>query len=289
MSTRVIRVTLCLLALLAAFAPLTSAANVTYSNPANFYGTVPNVACGPFGGICGAAEAENSFIFLNTYYSGVYNPTNVTIGQNAAGQFAQAAMDFGLGTVALNGICGYYNQFGAGPNQCGVNQGVNQNYVNTLNAWMTAFAPGTTSVVSDFNGNMGGNLLTTFLGPQLQSHEDVELFIYSLDNTGNPLNTGHVISPTSITYDPANTANPISMTYQDPNFPTNSYTVAPTINGAGYLSFTDPASGLGTVGITAAFAESPLASALPEPGTLTLLGGALVVLGIVGRRRALRT
>src|SRR5262249_8742335 len=210
---------------------IATAANVTYGNPFGMYGTVVNQSCG--GGICAAAQALNSFIFLNNFYSGIYNATNVTTGNHA--NPTQASLEFANGDGTGGDICGYYNRFGT----CGTNNGVNQNYVDTKNDWMNAYAPNTTNVFSQTNGPQGFNLLTTFIGPELRDHEDVELFIYGADANGKPTTEGHVISPMSITYDPADPNAGITMTYQDPNFPTLPQTQTVTVNGAGYLQFND--------------------------------------------------
>jgi hypothetical protein len=79
------------------------------------------------------------------------------------------------------------------------------------------------------------------------------------------------------------------MTYQDPNDPTHPKTVNATINGQGYLSFTDAGpTGLGTVLITAGFAESPNADLIPEPGTMSLLLAPIGGIWLLKRRRAVR-
>jgi len=274
-------VSFCVLVTMLALTPAGMAAPVTYSNPADLYGTVVNTSCG-IGGICAAAEAINSFIFLNNFYSGIYNSTGITVGNHATP--AQAAVEFGVGTGAGGDICGYYSRFGAAP--CAPNNGVNQNYVDTKSTWVNKYAPNTTTVSQQTNGNQGFNLLTMFIGPELQAHEDVELFIYQADANGNPTTSGHVIAPTSITYDPTNPNGAISLTYQDPNFPTNSYTATASVNGAGYLSFFDaPTFGANAV-VTAAFAESPLAALIPEPGTWTLIMAPMTGLLIVRRRKS---
>jgi hypothetical protein len=282
---------LSILVLLAAMAPLGSAAMVTFSNPRSMYGNQANQVCGPFGAVCGAAEAVNSFSFLNNYYSGIYNSTSITTGAGANATQAVTEFGAGPGNGVGNGtggspVCGYYNRFGVGANQCGTNNGVNQNYIDTKNDWLNQYAPNTTTTASATNGTNGANLLSAFLGPQLQAHEDVEIFWYSLDANGNPTNVGHVISPTSITYDNANPGAGASISFQDPNFPTQTFTVNATINTKGYLSFTDPASGGGTVGITAAFAESPQQALIPEPGTLALLMAPLGIVFMLKRRRS---
>jgi hypothetical protein len=240
-----------------------SSAPVTYSNPFASYGTVQNSSCGAFGGICAAAQAENSFIFLANQYPAVYGGTKLTTGNNS-GPAAQnsAATDFGVNGWTANGnnYAGYYNRFSAGyPN----NQGINGNYINTKNDWFNSFAPGTSTITSYTQGTQGIQLLSTFFGPELADHEDVELFIYLPD-----MSSGHVISPLSITYDPMNMNGcPLcSFTYQDPNNPTVVQMADLTTNANGYLQFFDSSTFNANVIITAAFAESPV----PEPGTLAM-------------------
>jgi hypothetical protein len=87
------------------------AALMTFSNPFDQYGTVENATCGP--GICAAAEAVNSFIYLNNSYPGIYKNSQVTAGNNT-GQNAgtKAALDFALNGWTANGIhySGYYQR-----------------------------------------------------------------------------------------------------------------------------------------------------------------------------------
>jgi len=255
-----------LVAVAAAVLPA-AADSVTYSNPFADYGTVPNSNCG-IGGICAAAEAENSFIFLNNYYPTKYQNTMITTG--GAGTQMGAAMEFALGGF---GFCGYYQRFGKDP--CAPNDGVNGNYVDTLKSWLNTYAPGTSSVSSDTDGKLGATLLASFIGPELKKHEDVELFIYNLAGT-----VGHVISPTSITYDPLNPALGGSITYQDPNDPTTPFTATFNITN-GFIEFKSDNSQLGTVYVSAAFAESPV----PEPATLMLMGTGISGLALVLLRR----
>lgn len=173
-----------------------------------------------------------------------------------------------------NGFCGYYSRFGATP--CAPDHGVNGNYIDTKTDWLNTYAPGTSRVMSFTNGNRGADLLTDFIGPELQAHEDIELFIYQLGST----TVGHVISPFSITYDPGNPNGGGFMSYQDPNFPTVQQMIDFIINSSGQIQFADPASGLGTVTVTAGFSESPI----PEPGTLGLLAIALAAAAKIAMR-----
>ena len=243
----------------AIFSPLLAAAvlglpahamTVTYGNPFSDYGTVPNSACGQ--GICAAAEAENSFIFLSNYYPTIYANTRITTGFE--GSEYGARDEFATG-VPPAGILGYYNRKGD----------PDQKYIDTLNDWLNTYAPATSYVVSDTDGNQGANLLTMFIGPQLEAHEDVELFIFDLKG-----DEGHVISPVCITYDPQNPAAGGSMSYQDPNFPTTRQTVDFIINPMGEIQFMDPVTGLGMVTVTAGFAKSPVPQ--PENRGLVSLG-----------------
>ncbi len=239
---------------------------VTYSNPFGDYGTVLNTDCG-IGGICGAAEAENSFIFLSKYYPKVYGGTKLTTG-NETGANAQsnAAKDFGVNGWMSGGTSykGFYNRTG------GTSIG---RYESTLTDWFFSFAPGTSTISTFTNAKKGTKLLDGFLGPELKHHEDIELYIFLPD-----MSSGHVISPTSITYDPKNKKGcPVcSITYQDPNSPTKQQTAKLTVNGNGYLQFFNSSTFKANVIITAAAAESPK---IPEPAPIALLGGGLGLLG----------
>jgi hypothetical protein len=241
----------CALLLTTTFAATCSADTITYSNPFSDYGQVVNTSCG-IGGICGAAEAINSFIFLSNTYS-IYKNTHITVG--GAGNSANAAVRFGFGDA---GFTGYYQRSGD----------PSGNYSSTLTDWLSMYAPGTSSVKQNTNGNNGASLVVDFIGPELRDHEDVEVFIYDL-MTGLH---GHVISPTSITYDPTNPGAGGSLSYQDPNFPTIEQMVDFSLNSSGQIQFTDPVSGLGTVTVTDAFSESPI----PEPSTFILLASGLL-------------
>jgi hypothetical protein len=124
-----------------------------------------------------------------------------------------------------------------------------------------SFASQTTVVHSYVDGNQGMQLLRTFLGPELSHHEDVELFIY---NSLEAQSLGHVISPTSITYDPNGSCSPCSITYQDPNSPTIPHTEDLSIGSSGYLQFFDHATFNSNVFVYAAFGESPITTYLDE-------------------------
>jgi hypothetical protein len=240
----------CAFLLTTAFAATCSADTITYSNPFSDYGQVENTSCG-IGGICGAAEAINSFIFLSNTYS-IYKDTHITVG--GAGNSSVAAVRFGFGDA---GFTGYYQR----------HENPFSDYTSTLRDWLSLYAPGTSSVKQDTNGNNGASLVGDFIGPELRDHEDGELFIYDLTITH-----GHVISPTSITYDPTNPGAGGSLSYQDPNFPTVEQMVDFSLNSSGQIQFTDLASGLGTVTVQAAFSESPI----PEPSTFILLASGLL-------------
>lgn len=260
-------------ALIAAVSPMRAwAGPVTYSNPFGDYGTVLNTDCG-IGGICGAAEAENSFIFLSNYYKDTYKGTKLTTG-NRTGSNAQskAAEDFGVNgwTVGTSSFSGFYKRTG------GSSIG---RYASTLTDWFNSFAPDTSTISSSANGKKGVKLLRTFIGPEMQRHEDVELFIFLPD-----MSKGHVISPVSITYNPNKKGGcpRCSIKYQDPNFPNQVQTADIKVSSSGYLQFFDKSTFNTNVIITAAASESPK---IAEPAAISLLGIGVMLLGCYRRSK----
>jgi hypothetical protein len=252
----------------------------TYSNPFSKYGQVENTDCG-VGGICGAAEAENSFIFLSNYYKKVYSGTKLTAGSQTGNDAqAKAAKDFGVNGWTAGGTmyAGYYKRTGTATGD----------YSSTLADWFLSFAPGTSTISSFTNGTRGMVLLDDFLAPELKQHEDLELFIFTPD-----MKSGHVISPYSLTYDPTNPNGcPVcTIRYQDPNSPNKKQSAKVTVNSDGYLQFFDKSTfdanviitAAFNVIITAAFSESPK-HAVAEPAALAMLGGGLGLLGWFRRR-----
>lgn len=251
---------------------------LTYGNPFDEYGRVPNTSCGAQQGICGAASAINSFVFLRNHYPKYYRNTDLTVGnQSGANANALAANDFAVHGWTENAVTyqGYYPR----------SRGVNLDYVDTLNDWLDSFAPSIhTEVSAMFPGNAGpggnGNPTFEFLVGEMKDHEAVQLFIF------NPAGRGHVLALVSISYafDPAFgcVGTNCSITFQDPNDPNTLYTEIVTVSN-GLLGLTMPLTFPSEfVTITAAFSQSPVS----VPGSLPLFGLALVALVFARVRRA---
>lgn len=241
-----------------------SAGVISYSNPFNDYGTVQNqTICGH--GICGAAQAINSFLFLKNYYPAIYGGTNIDVGNR--NNATDASVDFAVNGWTLNNInyTGYYGRTGTNE----------QDYLDTKMDWLNGFAPQKSKFDAMWAGRTvaGRNGAPTwqFLVNEIMHHEDIEMFIY--DDSG----AGHVISLTGIRYDDTMTCeveNNCTINFQDPNFPNTNYLVDVMLTG-GVLSFIDPSTFSGkTVTITAAFSESPI----PLPSTVLLLCAGLFLL-----------
>jgi len=253
---------------LSTLAAVTIAGPITYGNPFADYGRVQNTSCGGQNGICGAAEAINSFAFLRNYYPAAYGTTNLTTGtRSGATAMDEAAKDFAVRGWTINGVNydGYYPRTG----------GVNVDYVTTLSDWTKSFAPGTrTWIEAIYGGNTGpgdsGNPTFDFLIDEMRDHSAVQLFIF------NGAGLGHVLSliSASFAFDPelGCLGSNCSISFQDPNDPNSLYTEIVSVSN-GFLGFTMPLTFTGEfVTITAAFSES-----VPEPSSAVL-----VVLGLAG-------
>lgn len=244
-------------------------------NPFGNYGTVNNSTCAASPkGICGAAEAINSFTFLKKTYPKIYGSTSIDTGGEKTS--ADAANDFAAKGFA--GKDGYYTRFNKdGPSK------QYEDYLATKMDWFQAYAPNKTRFEvrgkeADLPKADQQNPNGSFLFNQVQDGEDVELFIF---NTVDQ--TKHVISLVGLSWMPANKKDKkitchapqtCQMDFQDPNTP-NTEGGLPISASNGLLSFDYMSA---SWNIVAAFAESPKMKrkvAEPDAGAVFLV--ALVV------------
>lgn len=239
-----------------------------YTLPFNEYGQQPNL-CPPSNpkGICAAVAAINSFAFLQNHYPSLYG--NLLLPNlQGNGTDPTDATDFGVNgwQVGANPARqGYYPRPGSayGP------------YLQTKMDWIEDHAPGRTTYEARYDG-AGGAPDVAWLAEQIQRGQDVEFFVqgtgffHALTLTGVGC-ADHVYTDCYIKY-------------QDPNNPGTEYQLNINPTGpSGALQLTGVLGDGGvTLTITGAFAES----AVPEPGTFVLLGGAVTILAIYRRRRA---
>lgn len=228
-------------------------------NFANF-GKQPNF-CIAGGGVCFAASAINSFIFLENQYPTIYDRK---LTPNVVG-VAPTQTDPTDTTNFANAILA---SFPSGlPNSL---SGWNA-YLTEKMTWINSAAPGTTVFDSFYVGSANNSHAPTSsdLSSEIQAQEDVEMFISGGGIAHAIVLTGiSCSSPTSCT-----------MTYQDPNSPTVEQTAQLTA-AAGGLQFvglpgTDPTLANTTFTINAAFSESPV----PEPSSGILFGIGSTLLG----------
>ena len=247
-----------------------------YFNPFNQYGTVMNFYC-PLDGICAAAEAINSFVFLDNYYPGVF------AGSLVPGNDPNRDALWLAGTPGLDGWTGpngprqgYYTRLASCAGSADVASCDDQVLLQTIQDWVTDFAPGTTVFASMIaSGNTfppaGGTGFptTAFLSTEMQNHEDVELIIKSSTFS-------HVLGLTDINCDANGNC---SIRYQDPNDPNEKSANLFKSGLTGELLFLYEGS---PVEIRSAIAESPS----PEPSTLLVAtSGCFLLLAIAWRRR----
>lgn len=236
-----------------------------YSNPFGDYGTVSNFFC-PLDGICGADEAINSFVFLDTYYPGVYGTGSLIPGNDPNRDALWLAGTPGLsGWTGPNGPRqGYYNRTGGGGNPDQILQ-------QTMEDWANDWAPGTTTFTSMI-GSVNGFPTINFLADEMSHHEDVELIV---DIAGDG---AHALSLTDIACDNSTPPN-CSIRYQDPNNSAAEQSAnlfnSPTTPGELGFYYAD---GSANAFIRSAIGDSPV----PEPSTWALFATGLA--GLSGYR-----
>jgi hypothetical protein len=257
---------------------------INESIDASKLGVTPNFACGGHGA-CGAVAALNSFKFLEKQYPSIYD-NKLTPNDNATANTDQMdAQKFGFDgwQVGSNPMrMGYYNRTG----------GAELDFLNTKKDWINDYAPGTTVFNSWWATPAGhpewaspdhANKPTVAdLAAELHDKEDVEFFVQG-DNFY------HVMTLTGISCDMAMNC---TIKWQDPNDPAQmapnqtmakEYSAPITITD-GMIMFGGVLGAAGNVTMTAAFAESPNPTLIPEPATVRLLALGAFGLLIRGRR-----
>jgi hypothetical protein len=235
----------------------------------DFFGKQPNTDPTYPEGLCAAAAAINSFIFLENKYPNIYHNNLTPLVSGVAPN--QTDQSDTLTFAVL-----YYTMPSAGyDNLAGWND-----YMTVKRNWFTDSAPGTTVFSSMYPGSAynNGNVTSDWLNGEEQANEDVEIFVSA--EVWDPIKQAykwiaHALTVTDIGYDPGNYA--WTLSYQDCNNPNSNYTASVWPNADGILNFIGlPGTGypFTTFTIDAAFAESPV----PEPSSLMLLGIGIVVL-----------
>lgn len=239
-----------------------------YSNDFSKYGVQPNLCpvTNPKG-ICAAVAAINSFAYLQNSRGDLYG-TSLLPNLKNDGTDPTDAMDFGVNgwTVGMNPHRdGYYPRPGT----------AYDDYIATKKDWIEDHVPGKTTYEVRYAGQ-GGAPDVAWLATQIMKKQDVEFFVQG---------TGffHAMTLVGVSCTGDDYTN-CSITFQDPNEPTKTYSRPLTI-GANSLGVTDlPSSGfVGALTITGAFAESPV----PEPGTIGFAVVAILV-GWQTRRSRMR-
>jgi hypothetical protein len=241
-----------------------------YSEDFGKFGQTQNFTC-QMHGACGAVASINSFTYLQKQFPQVYG-TSLVPGLQMNGTDTADAQKFGFtgwtqGTNPMR--TGYYNRTGTAEGD----------FIDTKKDWFHDFAPNTTVFDTWWTGSPDHNRKPTIadLAQEIKDKEDVEFFV----DDGNGFY--HVMTLTGVACDMNNAC---SIKYQDPNSPGTNQSAAVTSNN-NMLMFTGvPGSNFnGTVTITAAFAESPMASLVPEPSTFVMLAMAGAGLVVFRRRQ----
>jgi len=213
------------------------------------------------GGVCFAASAINSFIYLENQFPGIYGNS---LTPNIAG--AKPNQTDMTDATTLSNTSGPITDDTAGWNL----------FLQTKTNWVNTKAPGTTVITSEYAGSPNNNAIPdiNFLLQEIQDHEDVEMFI-----SGGGI--AHAIDLVSIG---CTVQNGCTMQYQDPNFPTTLQPLTQLTAGpGGFLTFTGlpgfPQNTFYT--IDAVFSESPV----PEPSAWILTAAALAAITFRARRR----
>jgi hypothetical protein len=222
-------------------------------NFANF-GKTGNTSCG----VCAAAVAINSFIFLENQYPEIYG-NNLT--PNVGGTKPSQTDPIDRGTFAAY----FYGLYGP-------LDGAYLGYIDAKMAWING------DPANNLMGHApGSTLFDSYQNPTIQdlaseNGEDVEIFV-----NGGSLGY-HALTLTGVSCTGANYTN-CSISYQNPNFPTINVGNVGVSNVGGSLQLN---AGFGDLGnIVDAFSESPV----PEPNSLILLGTAIAGLAWRMRRK----
>ncbi len=244
-------------------------------------GVQNNFACGGHGA-CGAVSTINSFTYLEKQFPAIYDnkltpnyDANTNTDMMDAQKFGFDGWQVGTNPVRQ----GYYNRPG----------GAESDFLQTKKDWINDYAPNTTVFDSWWVGSPDHNRKPTIadLAGEIHDKEDVEFFVQG-DNFY------HVLLLTGVMCDMQMNC---SIKYQDPNDPAQASPnekmakiyMAQITDMNSMLTFTGvPGSGYaGMVTITAAFAESPNPSLIPEPTTIVLMLAASCGMLAVGRKRFL--
>jgi hypothetical protein len=221
-------------------------------NFANF-GKTGNTRCG----VCAAAEAINSFIFLENQYPAIYGNK---LTPNVKGTKPSQTDPIDRDTFA-----GYYYGLYAPLD------GRYLGYIDAKMAWING------DPANNLTGHApGSTVFDSYQNPTIQdlaseNGEDVEIFV----NGGSLKN--HALALTGVSCTGANYTN-CSISYQNPNYPTINVLNVSVSNVGGSLQLNAGTGDLGN--IYAAFSESPV----PEPNSLIMLGTA-VIAGLAWRMR----